>query len=82
MSEYRVVSSPSWQVQLRHGERWVTVYYCKDRKGALRCKRDCEAKATEWASLSKQEQARRILRNGLPAESTEGQSLDAAKETK
>lgn len=37
---YRIIDTPSWQVQSMHGGEWVTMWYCKDEQASVR--RLCE----------------------------------------
>lgn len=41
---YRLISTPSWQVQSFHGGKWVTMWYCKD---------EASAKLRLWAQIER-----------------------------
>ena len=59
---YRIIDTPSWQVQSMHGGEWVTMWWCKDEGAAV--KRLCEnvKRRFQFAQLPPNEKLSMCLR--------------------
>lgn len=62
MTQYRIISNPSWQVQNKYKGKWVTIYYCKDKIAADKRKAKCIQRAAKWAKKTPDERMKAILR--------------------
>jgi hypothetical protein len=60
--EYRVVSDPSWRVEVFHKGKWIVAYYCSSEDGAKRRMKKCQKEAEKWSKMTKDERMASILR--------------------